>query len=72
MRKKSLILTVLALFVVVWIGFGAPCSAGGEDPPVDNGDPVSVPPACQSLEPTSGILSSFWMILMAMAFQLAL
>jgi hypothetical protein len=72
MRDKRLVLTVLALLVVLLIGFGAPCSADGDDPPVDNGDPVSVPPACQSLEPTSGILSVFWMILMAMAFQLAL
>jgi hypothetical protein len=62
-----------------------PCLADGGGSQSDPGDPADYPPTCQNdssadsfeaseetLEPTSGILSSFWMILMAMAFQLAL
>jgi len=50
-----------------------PCFAddGGTDP----GDPAEEAPLCKvndSLDPTAGTFGDVWMILMAMAFQLAL
>ena len=71
-NKVLLIWAVLALFVITWTGMVAPCCADGGETPVDPGDPVDLPPGCKSLEPIAGILGDFWMILMAMAFQLAL
>jgi len=75
MQKRLLIWAVLALFVIAGTGVLACCWADGDDPATDPGDPSIVPPGCtsnDSLEPTSGTLGDFWMILMAMAFQLAL
>jgi hypothetical protein len=74
-QKQFLIWAVLALFVISWIGVVAPCWGDDDDPAVGPGDPGYIPPGCHSndsLEPTSGTLGDFWMILMAMAFQLAL
>lgn len=84
--RQFLIWAVLALFVITWTCVVVPCCADGGDPVPNPGDPADIPPTCQSvdssagtfestvqtLEPTSGILGDFWMILMAMAFQLAL
>ena len=72
MQKRCVIWAVLALFVITWTGVVAPCWGDDGDPATDPGDPVNVPPGCRSLEPTAGTLGDFWMILMAMAFQLAL
>jgi hypothetical protein len=71
MSRRFLIWAVLALFVITWAGVLAPCW-GDDDPAVEPGDPASIPPGCRTLEPTAGTLGDFWMILMAMAFQLAL
>ena len=73
--KRFLIWAVLALLAIVWMGVAVPCWADGDNPATDPGDPGGIPPGCtqnDSLEPTSGTLGNFWMILMAMAFQLAL
>jgi hypothetical protein len=87
MRKQCLKWALVALFVIVWTGIIAACCAADGQPTAPPGDPADIPPTCQvgngtsaaaymgaeeTLEPTSGILGSFWMILMAMAFQLAL
>jgi hypothetical protein len=85
-KKQALLWAILALFVIFSTGVAGSCWADGGDPPKDPGDPGSYPPACQdgvasdemfqcpeqTLEPTSGTVSDVWMILMAMAFQLAL
>ncbi len=71
-NRQFLMWAVLALFLITWMGVVAPCCADGDDPPSNPGDPVDIPPGCKSLEPTAGILGDFGMILMAMAFQLAL
>ena len=61
---------IIALFGIILLGMLTPCLADGEN---DNpGDPEIVLPGSKTLEPTPSILSDFWMILMAMAFQLAL
>lgn len=74
MRKGSrswLVVALLALFV---LSIGAPCLADNDGAPDDDGDPIEDVPLSRknTLNPTAGILSDFWMILMAMAFQLAL
>jgi hypothetical protein len=85
-RRNCLTWAVLALFLIAWTGAVVPCLADGGDPSTNPGDPDEFPSTSrdpgssagafeaseQTLEPTSGMLSSFWMILMAMAFQLAL
>ena len=70
MRTKRLHWVVIALFGILIFAFMAPCFANGEDE--DPGDPYDIPPGCESLGPTPRTLSDFWMIVMAMAFQLAL
>jgi hypothetical protein len=73
--KRFLVWAVLALFVIAWTGAVTPCWSDGEGSTTDPGDPSEIPPGCTlngSLEPTSGTLGDFGMILMAMAFQLAL
>jgi hypothetical protein len=84
-NRQSLVWAVLAFFLITWTGIIATCCAEGDEY-VDPGDPASLPPTCETdctsagtyelsnetLEPTPGILSDFWMILMAMAYQLAL
>jgi hypothetical protein len=84
-KRQAVIWATLALFAISWSGTVVACWA--DDGPTNNpGDPESYPStsrvggstadafqcAEETLEPTPGILSSFWMILMAMAFQLAL
>ena len=71
MRVLYLALAVIALFSVVIMAVGGPCLADGEDPPT-GGDPYEIPPGYNSGNPTPCVLSDFWMIVMAMAFQLAL
>ena len=67
--RMSLILVLILSFVCLTLV--APCFADNGDP--DPGDPVEEVPLCtQSLDPTAGQFSEVWMILMAMAFQLAL
>ena len=72
MKRRGLVWTVLILFAVVWLGIATPICLGDDDTITDPGDPYDIPPGCDTLEPTTGILGDFWMILMAMAFQLAL
>jgi hypothetical protein len=61
---------VIALFGILILTMVAPCFANGEED--EPGEPWDVPPGCDSLDPTPRTLSDFWMIVMAMAFQLAL
>ena len=70
MRTKRLPWVLIALFGIVLLSMMAPCFADGEDE--NPGDPYDLPPGCNSLDPTPRTLSDFWMIVMAMAFQLAL
>jgi hypothetical protein len=60
-----------ALAIVILLLSVATCLADGGDPPVNPGDPGSNVPRCTASSTTPGILSDFWMILMAMAFQFA-
>jgi len=65
---------LVSLFAFVCLTLVIPCFAdtGGSTNP---GDPVEEVPLCKtndSLDPTAGTFSEVWMILMAMAFQLAL
>lgn len=85
LKKKAVIWAILALFAITWSGAVVTCWAD-DDPTNNPGDPESYPPTSRvggsttqafqyaegTLEPTPSILSGFWMILMAMAFQLAL
>ena len=71
--RMGLILVLLLSFVCLTLV--APCFADTTDDngDPDPGDPVEEVPLCtQSLDPTAGQFSEVWMILMAMAFQLAL
>jgi hypothetical protein len=66
-------LTLVVLLSIVCLTVVMPCFAddGGTDP----GDPAEEAPLCKvndSLDPTAGTFGDVWMILMAMAFQLAL
>jgi hypothetical protein len=84
--RQVVIWAVLALFAITWSGVVVACWADDGGPASNPGDPENYPSTCridgssvgtfecseQTLEPTPGILSDFWMILMAMAFQLAL
>jgi hypothetical protein len=72
MKRRGVVWSVLIVFAIIWLGMAAPVCADGDGTPTDPGDPFEVPPGCDTLDPTPGILSDFWMILMAMAFQLAL
>jgi hypothetical protein len=85
MRKHHAICALLWLFIIVWFGTVAVCWADGDGQPSNPGDPADIPPGCritaqaeafqaadETLEPASGILSGFWMILMAMACDLTL
>jgi hypothetical protein len=70
MRTKRLHWVVIALFGIVILTMFSSCFADGGDE--DPGDPYDLPPGCNSLDPTPRTLSDFWMIVMAMAFQLVL
>jgi hypothetical protein len=66
-------LTLVVLLSVVCLMLATSCLAdnGG----TDSGDPAEEAPLCtanDSLDPTAGMFGEVWMILMAMAFQLAL
>lgn len=71
MRSVCLTLVLLALFSVAIMAVCGPCLADNGDPP-SGGDPYEIPPGSTAGNPTPCILSDFWMIVMAMAFQLAL
>lgn len=62
----------VVLLAVVILSIAAPCLADGEGTADGDGDPADEVPMSKTLNPTAGMLSDFWMILMAMAFQLAL
>lgn len=68
--RMGLVLVLLLSFVCLTLV--APCFA--DTPAGDPGDPVENVPLCTTnpLDPTAGQFSEVWMILMAMAFQLAL
>ncbi len=72
--RMGLILVLLLSFVCLMLV--APCFAdttGDDGGPENPGDPTDEVPLCtQSLDPTAGQFSEVWMIVMAMAFQLAL
>jgi hypothetical protein len=73
--RLSLTLVVLLSFVCLTLV--APCLADdtGTDGDPKPGDPSEELPLCtakDSLDPTAGTFGEVWMILMAMAFQLAL
>jgi hypothetical protein len=63
---------VVALLVLAVLGMIAPLGVNADDEQMDSGDPVQELPGCKTLDPTPVSLGEFWMILMAMAFQLAL
>ena len=76
MRLRKCI-TVVALLSILGFTLVAPCFADdpGNDGTPNPGDPIEDAPLCKtrdSLDPTAGQFSAVWMILMAMAFQLAL
>jgi hypothetical protein len=72
--RMGLILVLILSFVCLMLV--APCFADTTDDdggPANPGDPAEDAPMCtQSLDPTAGQFSEVWMIVMAMAFQLAL
>ena len=72
MRRWNTSWVVIALVALFCFSTAMPCFADGDGPELDPGDPVEELPCSQTLDPTAGILSDFGMILMAMAFQLAL
>jgi hypothetical protein len=72
MRSKRLAWVLVALVGLTLLAGTLPCFGDGEGTQTDPGDPWSEPPNCDPLDPTPRILGDFWMILMAMAFQLAL
>jgi len=66
-------LTLVVLLSLVCLLIVAPCLA--DDTGTNSGDPANEAPLCtanDSLDPTAGTFGDVWMILMAMAFQLAL
>ena len=72
-----LCLTLVVLLSLVCLTLVAPCFADDTDtePNPNPGDPAEEAPLCtanDSLDPTAGTFGEVWMILMAMAFQLAL
>ena len=69
--RLSLTLVVLLSFICLTLV--VPCFA--DNGRTDPGDPADEAPLCKakdSLDPTAGTFGEVWMILMAMAFQLAL
>ena len=71
--RLSLTLVVLLSFVCITLV--APCFADDTGTNTNPGDPYEELPLCtanNSLDPTAGTFGGVWMILMAMAFQLAL
>ncbi len=66
--------TVVVLLSIVCLSIAAPCFADNDEDPRNPGDPVDEVPLCRMkpLEPTTGMFSDVWTVLMAMAFQLAL
>lgn len=73
LHPRSRTWIVVALLSILILSVTGQCLADG--PGTAGGDPADEAPACNgndSLNPTAGQLGEFWMILMAMAFQLAL
>jgi hypothetical protein len=62
------LVVVLVLTVIAMI---APGFLRADEEQIEEGDPMADLPGSEPLDPTPGIFSD-WMILMAMAFQLAL
>jgi hypothetical protein len=71
MRSRVLVWLVITLVGIALLSGALPCFADGSGQ-TEPGDPWEEPPNSDSLDPTPRILGDFWMILMAMAFQLAL
>ena len=66
-------ITLVVLLSFVFLTLAAPCFA--DDGGTNQGDPNEELPLCKTndtLDPTAGTFGEVWMILMAMAFQLAL
>jgi hypothetical protein len=72
MRSKSVRIIAVTLLSIALLGILVPCCVNADETQTEPGDPYSSPPGSKSLDPTPGTLGDFWMILMAMAFQLAL
>jgi hypothetical protein len=72
MQRWNMSGVVIALLALICLSVVVPCFADGDGTLEEPGDPVEELPCSKTLDPTAGILSDFWMILMAMAFQLAL
>jgi TRAP-type C4-dicarboxylate transport system permease small subunit len=72
MRGRTVSRIVVMLLVLAVFGLIAPLGVNADDGQMDSGDPVHELPGSKTLEPTPGSLGEVWMILMAMAFQLAL
>jgi len=75
--RLRMILTLVVLLSFVCLTLVAPCFADdtGTEANPNPGDPAEELPLCtakDSLDPTAGTFGEVWMILMAMAFQLAL
>jgi hypothetical protein len=72
--RLRLSLTLVVLLSFVCMTLVAPCFADNTGDNGNPGDPAEETPLCKtkSLDPTAGTFGEVWMILMAMAFQLAL
>jgi hypothetical protein len=70
MKRHLMVFAVCLAIAIVMIWVTSPCLGEGGETPEDPGDPYEIPPS-KTLEPTPCTLSSFWMILVAMAFQFA-
>lgn len=72
MRSRFSVWIVITLIGIALLSGTLPCFADGSGNQTNPGDPWEEPPNSDPLDPTPRILGDFWMILMAMAFQLAL
>jgi hypothetical protein len=72
MRSRTVSRVLATLLVLAVLTVIAPLGVYGDEEVIDSGDPSHELPGSKTLEPTAGSLGDVWMILMAMAFQLAL